>query len=235
MFSCNTCKKSFGLLNDYNLHIKDCSINITEDKQILIVEENIGESLENKKNSTKKSNKKYGICVELNCDKRAYFNYTGKKRGLYCAKHKKENMIDIKNKKCIEPNCTKNPIFNNPGETIGLYCAKHKKENMVDVKSKKCIEPNCTKQPYFNFPGEKIGIYCATHKKENMINVKDKKCIELNCMKIPYFNFPGEKIGIYCAKHKKENMVKVKNKSGEKKRLYSDINEDNIETKKRKE
>jgi len=86
-------------------------------------------------------------CIEPNCTKIPNFNISTETKGIYCADHKKENMIDVKHSKCIEPNCTKRPNFNIPTEIKGIYCAKHKKENMIDIKHSRCIEPNCTKQP----------------------------------------------------------------------------------------
>ena len=42
-----------------------------------------------------------------NCDKRPTFNYKNDTKVIYCAKHKLEEMIDVKNKKCIFKNCDK--------------------------------------------------------------------------------------------------------------------------------
>jgi len=44
------------------------------------------------------------ICKFENCKTRASYNIEGHKP-LYCSVHKKENMVDVKNKTCIEPNC----------------------------------------------------------------------------------------------------------------------------------
>ena len=38
------------------------------------------------------------LCIENNCNKYSNFNYPSEERGLYCSKHKKEKMIDVKNK-----------------------------------------------------------------------------------------------------------------------------------------
>ena len=153
------------------------------------------------------------ICIENDCDKRTSYNLPNKKTGIYCATHKKENMVHVANKKCIEKQCDKQPKFNLRNEKVGIYCKKHAKENMVDVKSKKCLEENCNKQPAYNLPNEKIGVYCKKHSKENMVNVVTKKCLEENCFKQPIFNLPNKKIAIYCKEHAKENMIDVKNKS----------------------
>jgi hypothetical protein len=148
-------------------------------------------------------------CIKEKCQKTASFNIKGEKTAIYCAKHKKDNMINIISKRCIYPGCEKIPSYNKEGEKIRLYCAKHKKDNMVNVVNKKCIYPGCTKQSSCNKKDEKIAIYCAEHKKDDMINVRNKKCIHPKCQKIPYFNKEDEKIAIYCAKHKKDNMINV--------------------------
>ena len=47
-------------------------------------------------------------CLEENCSKRACFNFNSENKGIYCAQHKKEGMIDVKTKrKCVEENCLK--------------------------------------------------------------------------------------------------------------------------------
>ena len=148
-------------------------------------------------------------CKEENCNTWPNFNLPNKKIGIYCSKHKKVDMVDVKHKKCLQENCNKNANFNLQNEKVGIYCVKHKKENMVNVVNKKCVEQNCNKQPVFNLLNEKVGIYCHEHKKENMVDVKNKKCVEENCNKISSYNLLNEKSPIYCSEHKKENMVNV--------------------------
>jgi Holliday junction resolvase len=148
---------------------------------------------------------KHKKCLEENCNKQPTYNLPDKKIGIYCLKHKKDNMVDIKNKKCLEENCNKQPIYNLPDKKIGIYCLKHKKDNMVDIKSKKCLEENCKKRPNYNLYNKKIGIYCLKHKKDNMVDIKNKKCLECNdtrstkkykgyCLRCFIFKFPDVKI-----------------------------------------
>jgi ferredoxin-like protein FixX len=147
-------------------------------------------------------------CLKKNCKvKQPHFNLKGKTVGLYCSKHKKENMINVKAKTCLE--CDTRPHFNLKGKTVGLYCSKHKKENMINVKDKTCLE--CDTRPTFNLKGKTVGLYCSKHKKENMINVNSKTCLE--CDTRPHFNLKGKTVGLYCSKHKKENMINVKAKT----------------------
>jgi hypothetical protein len=51
-------------------------------------------------------------CVHENCKLTPLFNYAGEEKGLYCSKHKLENMIDLKHKICIENNCILRAYYN---------------------------------------------------------------------------------------------------------------------------
>jgi hypothetical protein len=44
-------------------------------------------------------------CLENNCNITPSYNYEGKKQVLYCSKHKKEGMINVKNPSCKTPLC----------------------------------------------------------------------------------------------------------------------------------
>jgi len=112
---------------------------------------------------------------------------------LYCAAHKLEGMVDIKNKTCIHPGCKVQPTYNNEGETRALYCAAHKLEGMVDIKNKTCIHPGCKVQPIYNNEGETRALYCAAHKIEGMVNIKSKTCKSDWC-----FTLVREKYDGYC-------------------------------------
>ena len=35
------------------------------------------------------------LCIDLNCKNRPSFNLTNQKKGIYCSKHKKENMVNV--------------------------------------------------------------------------------------------------------------------------------------------
>ena len=94
-------------------------------------------------------------CFHNCCNKIPIFNILSEKKDIYCIEHKKENIINIKDKKCIYENCNKIPNFNLPSELKGIYCAEHKTENMINVISKKCIYNGCNKQPTFNLSSEK--------------------------------------------------------------------------------
>jgi len=132
------------------------------------------------------------------------YNFKGCSYGLYCSEHKKENMINVKNRLCLEENCISRPLYNYENEKLAIYCSKHKKENMINVTTKHCIENDCKTIANFNYQGESP-LYCSTHKKENMVNVRNKMCINKDCKGIASYNYQGEP-PLYCKEHKKENM-----------------------------
>ena len=148
-------------------------------------------------------------CKEKNCNDKPSYNLKGETKPIYCSKHKKDGMIDIRSKRCIE--CDVIATFNIVGEKNGLYCAKHKIDGMIDVKNKACIYEGCSTRPSYNFFEKKAGIYCVKHKLSGMIDVQHRKCIE--CGILPSFNLKGNKIPLYCLTHKHEGMVNVVNKT----------------------
>jgi len=153
------------------------------------------------------------MCEEHGCKTRPYFNLEGNTKPIYCSTHKKEGMIDVKNKTCIYEGCKIIPIYNLEGLTKGIYCSTHKKEGMVNVRHKICIYEGCKIIPNFNVEGNTNALYCSTHKKEGMIDVRHKICIYEGCKIRPNFNVEGNTNAIYCSTHKKEGMIDVKNKT----------------------
>jgi len=149
------------------------------------------------------------MCIHENCKKQSVYNKECETKALYCSEHKKDGMVNLKNKRCIHENCKKYPIYNNEGETKALYCSEHKKDWMVDVKNKRCIHENCKKQSIYNKDGETKALYCSEHKKDWMVDVKNKRCIYENCKKHPIYNNEGETKPLYCSEHKKDRMVNV--------------------------
>jgi len=77
------------------------------------------------------------ICIEEGCCTRCNYNLPTEKVALYCREHKKNNMINVKDKRCINFGCFKIPSYNLPNERQKLYCKEHKKDNMINVKDKK--------------------------------------------------------------------------------------------------
>ena len=152
-------------------------------------------------------------CNHPDCKTRPIYNYEGETKAIYCATHKLDGMINVKNKSCNHPNCKIIPVYNYEGKTKAIYCATHKLDGMIDVKSKSCNYPNCKTRPIYNYEGKTKAIYCATHKLDGMIDVKNKSCNHLNCKTQPNYNYEGETKAIYCATHKLDGMIDVKHKS----------------------
>ena len=152
----------------------------------------------------------------MQCKTYPVYNNFGETKGLYCALHKLEGMVDVKNinKVCKHPGCKTRSSYNNEGEKKGLYCALHRKDGMVNVTCKMCIHPECKTQAAYNIEGEKKGLYCYLHKKDGMVDVKHhhKTCIHPECKTLPSYNNEFETIPLYCSLHKKEGMVNIVSK-----------------------
>ena len=152
------------------------------------------------------------MCIHEGCNTRPNYNVEGETKALYCAQHKTEEMVNVKNKMCIQEGCNTRPTYNEKGQKKALYCAQHKKQGMVNVIHNLCIQEGCNTRPTYNVEGEKA-LYCGQHKLEGMVDVKNKMCIHEGCNKQPTYNVEGQKKGLYCVKHKTEEMVDVKHKS----------------------
>jgi hypothetical protein len=151
-------------------------------------------------------------CQYKDCKKRASFNNSGEKKGIFCSTHKEPKMVNVVHKQCAAEGCDLRPNFNHLGETTGMYCTRHKEPEMVDVVNKRCAVGGCnTINPAFNHVGETRGIFCAKHKEPGMVDVKSKRCCAEECNLIPTFNHIGEKRAIFCKTHKKPEMVDVVN------------------------
>jgi EsV-1-7 cysteine-rich motif len=83
-------------------------------------------------------------CKFEGCKTRPYYNNPGETVGLYCKEHKKDGMVDVKNKKCKYEGCKTQPHYNNHGETVGLYCKEHKKDGAKNVNTKMDVINNHT-------------------------------------------------------------------------------------------
>ena len=60
-------------------------------------------------------------CLVENCLKRSNFNFDSETKGIYCAQHKKQNMVNVMKKLiCLKENCLKQPSFNFDSEIKGI-------------------------------------------------------------------------------------------------------------------
>ena len=96
--------------------------------------------------------KKSCLCQEENCDKHASCGNPETRKRLYCAKHKKEDMVNVIYTPCAQPGCTVRPYYNTPGEKKGLYCVEHKIQDMINVVDETCTESGCTTRPWYGAP-----------------------------------------------------------------------------------
>jgi hypothetical protein len=152
----------------------------------------------------------------------------GESKGIYCEKHKLDNMVNVKSKTCEYEDCPTLPVYNYKGESKGIYCAKHKLDDMINVIDKTCEYNNCLKRPTFNYKGESKGIYCKKHKLDKMIDVKNKTCEYENCnTQASYGKLFNPKI--HCGRHRNNNEFLYNNPKCEEdgckiKPFYSDDN-----------
>lgn len=83
------------------------------------------------------------MCIHEGCQTRPTYNVEGQTKAIYCSKHKKDGMVDVKSKTCNHEGCKTRPTYNVEGETNALYCSTHKKDGMVNVKDKTCKSEWC--------------------------------------------------------------------------------------------
>ncbi len=74
-------------------------------------------------------------CEFIGCNTIPSYNLSTEKIAIFCFDHKKENMINVKDKKCEYPDCNKIPAFNLETEKKAIFCGDHKKENMINIKN----------------------------------------------------------------------------------------------------
>jgi hypothetical protein len=166
------------------------------------------------------------MCNQPGCKEKSTHNYIGETNKIFCSKHKKENMINLKNNYCEtclddfkDDNTKKLTVasYNYAFGSRARFCAKHKMAKMVDVSSTKCkvcVEQN-VKNPgiaTYLINGKKT--FCSNHKTEDSICC-GKKCIYVDengkkCTTSPSFNFPEENKTLYCSAHKLKGMINVK-------------------------
>lgn len=110
------------------------------------------------------------FCKNQECLKRASFNYKNEKYSIFCASHKKPNMINLRTKKCLFLNCDKESTYNYIGTKTRLYCILHKKEEMVNIKKHKNnnISTILCNLKYFN----SNNFNCKNHKITDILNIE---------------------------------------------------------------
>jgi hypothetical protein len=184
---CNTCKKHLDK-DEFILNGKNYAVcNICRDKI--------------------KNRRKKNICEE--CGIQAVFNFEGEELGVFCKKHKKNGMVDIKHKKCCICN-KKQPTYNFKNEISPTHCKDCAQIGMINIKTNKCIVCK-QKVPIFNYEGEIKATHCKNCSEDGMVDIKHKKCIICK-KKISCFNYEGEKKPTHCKNCAEEGMIDIKSK-----------------------
>ena len=61
--------------------------------------------------------------------------------------HKREGMVDLKNKRRLNHGCSKVTSYGVGGRPKRELCSEHKRDGMVNLMSKTCLYHRCSKAP----------------------------------------------------------------------------------------
>jgi hypothetical protein len=142
-------------------------------------------------------------CTGENCTTKPIFNKEGETKGLFCAKHKDDDMINVLDKRCKKCNMLAryNIGIDDEKNFKPLYCFIHASDDMHDVKRNTCNVDNCFTRPYYNFPEEKKGICCAKHGKDlGMTDTRNNICQIKDCKEKALYGKQGKRQQ-YCSNH----------------------------------
>jgi hypothetical protein len=113
-------------------------------------------------------------CKEEGCTSRPNYNLPTESKALYCAEHKKDDMISIGNKNCLHSKCKQTPIFGLIKHKRPQYCLEHKLPNMINLfLENKCSIPECNEE-YENIL--ETTKYCKKHIPESATSVAKRLC-----------------------------------------------------------
>jgi hypothetical protein len=161
-------------------------------------------------------------CHDRECTKQPIFGAANSTLPLYCRQHKREEHIDVVNRRCQK--CDRQGVFGDPvahlnimkvagrrvrgrgrgGATpaAALYCREHREDGHCNILSKKCRAEGCTKQPYFGDPIARVPLWCNEHKLHGHEDVKNRRCCHPHgCTRHPAYGEPNG-IATYCFQHK---------------------------------
>ncbi len=144
------------------------------------------------------SSNKNNHCLE--CNTVPYYNYKGQKKGIYCFEHKKDNMINVIDKKCEVCN---EKIAMWGYEKDKLRCTEHREYDMINLRPCKMCEECNLKKVIYGFPG--IGAsHCTGCKKSGMVTKPTKKCTFKKCPKVALY---GTTVQNHCEEHKLDDEI----------------------------
>ena len=146
-------------------------------------------------------------CQFGECTIGANYNYPGEASGKFCASHKLDGMINVRQKFCNYPGCKTSASF---GTASSIRCKAHAEEGMINLIQKLCEYDGCVISASYNYDGERAR-FCNSHKELGMICVIGKGCEFPGCQcKSRNYGIPGGK-GRFCTTHKEPGMVDVVN------------------------
>jgi hypothetical protein len=149
-----------------------------------------------KTNTMYKSGKK---CAKPKCIKMPRYGFD---KILYCHKHKKEGMIDIKRKRCKFEGCNTFPCFGYQ-KSRGIYCVKHKKDDMKNIFVVICKEPKCDRVANYGTIYNRR-IWCRLHAKKNN-GIRVVSCEK--CKQPAVYNSTNVYPAKRCERHKLESDI----------------------------
>jgi hypothetical protein len=103
----------------------------------------------------------FPLCIEVDCNTQASCNFPGEKKRLYCACHKKPEMINLKHIWCIHPGCSVDDAAYGYKGGKRRYCNEHKLSTMVNLKMMVCKMELCTTHAMKKYDG--YCMYCYIH------------------------------------------------------------------------
>jgi hypothetical protein len=86
------------------------------------------------------------MCIEDNCTTYPVFNMLGTSKGIFCAKHKLNGMVNVKDKRCIIYGCDTISNYGYCGQS-STHCAKHKEKLMFIKPKRTCVGNDEEKYP----------------------------------------------------------------------------------------
>lgn len=146
-------------------------------------------------------------CEYEGCTKYPGYNFSTETSARFCASHKHDGMVYLRNKVCRHSGCKKTASF---GTTTPQYCRTHASSEMRNLITKYCEHAECELHASYNHPGQPVK-FCLAHSEVGMVIVNRKGCEFPQCKSHSrHYDHPGGK-GRFCTKHKEVDMVDVIN------------------------
>ena len=150
------------------------------------------------------------------CSKQPSYGVVGSRTAEFCAQHKKEDMVNAKEKTCAHPtSCNMHPNVRRRWAARRLSSVSNTTSRRAWWTSSASDVPTlvCIKHPSYVREGSKTAEFCVQHAIEGMVPVvKGKRCAHPSCNKQPLYAQERGKMREFCAQHKKEGMVDVARK-----------------------